>query len=97
MPVRATQPEILPPGSANRSAKPAADTIHQRMGGGGGAFRDENLDLLSRVLDTWFRVPGTNIRFGVDGIVGFVPALAISSVAWRAASLWLQPTSVASR
>jgi hypothetical protein len=45
------------------------------MGGGGGAFRDENLDLLSRVLDTWFRIPGTNIRFGLDGIVGFIPGV----------------------
>jgi hypothetical protein len=45
------------------------------MGGAGGVFRDENLDLLSRVLDTWFRVPGTQIRFGLDGIVGFVPGV----------------------
>ncbi len=58
-------------GSANR----APDGVHERLGGGGGAFRDENLDLLSRVLDTWFRVPGTNIRFGVDGIVGFIPGI----------------------
>jgi hypothetical protein len=43
--------------------------------GGGGIFRDENLDLLSRVLDTWFRVPGTSIRFGLDGIVGFIPGV----------------------
>jgi len=47
----------------------------QRMGGAGGVFRDENLDLLSRVLDTWFRIPGTNIRFGLDGIIGFVPGV----------------------
>jgi hypothetical protein len=45
------------------------------MGGGGGAFRDENLEILSRVLDTWFRIPGTNIRFGLDGIVGFIPGV----------------------
>jgi len=45
------------------------------MGGGAGVFRDENLDLLSRVLDTWFRVPGTQIRFGLDGIIGFVPGV----------------------
>ncbi|MDE1162079.1 MAG: DUF4112 domain-containing protein [Acidobacteriaceae bacterium] len=38
-------------------------------------FRDENLDLLSKVLDTWFRVPGTSIRFGLDGIIGFVPGI----------------------
>jgi hypothetical protein len=60
-----TDPEILPPGAPMRP----------RLGGGSGAFRDENLDMLSRVLDTWFRVPGTNIRFGLDGIVGFVPGI----------------------
>jgi hypothetical protein len=49
--------------------------MRPRLGGGSGAFRDENLDMLSRVLDTWFRVPGTNIRFGLDGIVGFVPGI----------------------
>jgi hypothetical protein len=68
MTVKATQPEILPPGRP-------ADGVRPRMGGAGGAFRDENLDLLSRVLDTWFRVPGTKIRFGLDGIVGFIPGI----------------------
>jgi hypothetical protein len=46
-----------------------------RLRGAGGIFRDENLDMLSRVLDTWFRVPGTDIRFGLDGIIGFVPGI----------------------
>ena len=68
MAVKATQPEILAPGSSTGRVQP-------RMGGGGGAFRDENLDMLSQVLDTWFRVPGTNIRFGLDGIVGFIPGV----------------------
>jgi hypothetical protein len=27
------------------------------------------------VLDTWFQVPGTKIRFGLDGIIGFVPGI----------------------
>jgi hypothetical protein len=49
--------------------------VRQRLGGAGGAFRDENLDFLSRLLDTWFRVPGTQIRFGLDGIVGFIPGV----------------------
>ncbi len=71
MMARTTQPEILPPGSATRTS----DGLRQRLGGGGGAFRDKNLDTLSRVLDTWFRVPGTNIRFGVDGVVGFIPGV----------------------
>jgi hypothetical protein len=65
MNAKTTEPEILLPG----------DQPHRRFGGAGGAFRDENLDLLSRLLDTWFRVPGTNIRFGLDGIIGFIPGV----------------------
>jgi hypothetical protein len=38
-------------------------------------FSDENLDLLSHLLDDWFRLPGTSIRFGIDGIVGLIPGL----------------------
>jgi Domain of unknown function (DUF4112) len=37
-----------------------------------------SLDLLRRwavLLDSAFRVPGTNIRFGLDAIVGLVPGL----------------------
>jgi hypothetical protein len=66
---KTTGPEVLPPGGFPR------DQAKPRMGGAGGLFRDENLDLLSRVLDTWFRIPGTNIRFGLDGIIGFVPGV----------------------
>jgi uncharacterized protein DUF4112 len=41
------------------------------------ASRD-NLDLLRRwavLLDAAFRVPGTNIRFGLDALLGLVPGL----------------------
>jgi hypothetical protein len=55
------EPEILPPTS--------------RGGAGNRIFRDENLDLLSRVLDSWFRIPGTSIRFGIDGIIGLIPGV----------------------
>ena len=55
------EPEILPPGS--------------RIGAPDGLFRDENLDILSRLLDSWFRIPGTSIRFGIDGIIGLVPGM----------------------
>jgi hypothetical protein len=64
-----TQPEILRPGE-NVPSLP-----RPRLGGAGGAFRDENLEMLSRLLDTWFKVPGTNIRFGLDGIIGFIPGI----------------------
>ena len=65
----APPPEILRPGQW------PADTAKPRLGGAGGAFRDENLEMLSRLLDTWFKVPGTNIRFGLDGIIGFIPGV----------------------
>jgi NAD/NADP transhydrogenase beta subunit len=38
-------------------------------------FADENLELVSHLLDDWFRIPGTQIRFGLDGIVGLIPGL----------------------
>src|ERR1700721_112720 len=55
------EPEILPPTG--------------RFAAGGRIFHDENLDLLSRVLDSWFRIPGTSIRFGLDGLIGLVPGI----------------------
>ncbi|RXS93687.1 DUF4112 domain-containing protein [Silvibacterium dinghuense] len=55
-------PEILPP-------------LRNRTRLGRRLFDDENLDLLAHVLDDWFRIPGTSIRFGIDGIIGLVPGL----------------------
>ena len=53
------KPEILPP------PRP----------GGTGVFSDRNLEALSHLLDDFLRVPGTPIRFGLDGIVGFIPGI----------------------
>ena len=55
------------------TAKP--EVLSPRMKRGGKAFDDENLDLLSHVLDDFIRIPGTSIRFGLDGIVGFIPGI----------------------
>jgi Domain of unknown function (DUF4112) len=60
------QPEILPPGPTEMAP---------RIKRGSGLFADENLDLLAHVLDDWFQIPGTSIRFGLDGIVGLIPGL----------------------
>ncbi|HEY4051710.1 MAG TPA: DUF4112 domain-containing protein [Acidobacteriaceae bacterium] len=60
------QPEVLPPD---------APTITPRMQQARKLFADENLDLLAHVLDDWFRIPGTSIRFGLDGLIGLVPGL----------------------
>lgn len=60
------EPEVLPPSGARRGG------VRGRVGG---AFGDENLDLLSHVLDDFVRVPGTNIRFGLDGVLALVPGI----------------------
>ncbi len=60
------QPEILPPD------KPGPAAHFQKAGA---LFADENLDLLAHILDDWFRIPGTSIRFGLDGIIGLVPGV----------------------
>jgi len=59
------------------------EIISPRTRRGSKAFDDESLDLLSHILDDWFRIPGTSIRFGIDGIVGFIPGVgdAIGGIA----------------
>jgi hypothetical protein len=39
----------------------------------------ERLDKLATLLDTALVIPGTNIRFGADALVGLVPVLAMPS------------------
>jgi hypothetical protein len=55
------------------TAKP--EILRPRNKKGGAAFSDENLDYLSHLLDDFIRIPGTPIRFGLDGIVGFIPGI----------------------
>jgi hypothetical protein len=55
-----------------------------------GASRSERIariDALASLLDTAFTVPGTNIRFGLDGLIGLVPG--IGDAITTAMSLWI--------
>ena len=36
-----------------------------------GRFR--HMDFLARLMDSQFRVPGTNFRFGLDAVIGLIP------------------------
>ena len=58
----------------NRGAEPEAGG-QNRWDRGAWIFRDETLRRLEILLDEAFRVPGTNFRFGIDGIIGLVPGL----------------------
>src|SRR4051812_26797617 len=46
-----------------------------RYGADSRTERLARLDMLATLLDTAFVVPGTNIRFGMDAIVGLLPGI----------------------
>lgn len=46
-----------------------------RWNRGAWLFRDSTLRHLEFLLDEAFRIPGTGIRFGIDGIIGLVPGV----------------------
>src|SRR6185436_10213424 len=37
--------------------------------------RMARLDAISKLLDVAFIVPGTNIRYGIDGLIGLIPVV----------------------
>ena len=49
--------------------------------------RIARLEALAKLLDVAFIVPGTNVRYGIDGIIGLVPV--IGDIITTAISLWL--------
>ncbi len=51
------------------------------------AQRIARIETLATMLDTAFIVPGTNFRFGFDGLIGLVPG--IGDAVTTALSLWL--------
>lgn len=54
------EPEIIPPGAEPRRSP---------------SLEDEQLDFLAALMDDLFRIPGTEIRFGLDPLVGLLPGL----------------------
>jgi hypothetical protein len=55
------------------TAKP--EILSPRVKRGGKMFDDEHLDILSHLLDDFIPIPGTSIRFGLDGIIGVIPGI----------------------
>jgi hypothetical protein len=49
--------------------------------------RFARLDALSKLLDVAFVLPGTNIRYGIDGLVGLIPV--VGDLLTTAISLWI--------
>jgi hypothetical protein len=63
----------------NANANPFANlTREQRLA---------RLDAVAKLLDIAFFVPGTKIRYGIDGIIGLIPV--VGDIMATALSLWL--------
>jgi hypothetical protein len=39
------------------------------------SISNEHLDYIAAVLDDMWQIPGTQIRFGLDGLIGWVPGI----------------------
>jgi hypothetical protein len=62
---------LQPPASPYAADMQSPDRWNQ----GAWLFRDRTLHGLQILLDEAFRIPGTGIRFGIDGIIGLVPGI----------------------
>jgi len=49
--------------------------------------RFARLEALAKLLDVAFILPGTNIRYGIDGLIGLIPV--VGDLITTAISLWL--------
>ncbi|MGY0571861.1 DUF4112 domain-containing protein [Bradyrhizobium sp. RDM12] len=49
--------------------------------------RIARLEALAKLLDVAFVLPGTNIRYGIDGLIGLIPV--VGDIITTAISLWL--------
>jgi hypothetical protein len=49
--------------------------------------RMARLDALAKLLDVAFILPGTNVRYGIDGLIGLIPV--VGDLITTAISLWL--------
>src|ERR1700760_1203924 len=64
---------------ANSSANPFGNlTREQRLA---------RLDALAKLLDVAFILPGTKVRYGIDGLIGLIPV--IGDIITTAISLWV--------
>jgi hypothetical protein len=57
----------------------------------------KNIDNLSKLMDNKFRIPGTDIRFGFDSIIGLIPGVGdMSTFAVSSYMLWIMAKNGAS-
>jgi hypothetical protein len=75
MSVRDPQRPAQPPTARSPLTTQFDPASLDRWNRGAWLFRDSTLQKIEILLDEAFRVPGTQIRFGIDGIIGLVPGI----------------------
>ena len=66
------------------------DFAHSSANPFGNLTREQRLarlDAIAKLLDVAFIVPGTNVRYGLDGLIGLIPV--VGDIITTAISLWL--------
>lgn len=104
-PAREIEVEVLPPGAIPRARpessppRPGPNPTHgavplrREQSGpqiGTSEFHDPFLALLARLMDSQFVIPGTNIRFGLDPIIGLLPGIGDGATALTSLMLLLK-------
>jgi di/tricarboxylate transporter len=57
----------------------------------------KNMEHLARLMDAQFRIPGTNFRFGLDGLIGLIPGAGdLSTFAVSGYMIWIMAKNGAS-
>lgn len=57
----------------------------------------KDLESLAKLMDAQFRIPGTNFRFGLDGLIGLIPGAGdLSTFAVSSYMLWIMAHNGAS-
>lgn len=71
------KPAVVVTTETHRPISPGENPVEVPPGffGTNGARGVPQLDLLARLMDSMFEIPGTGIRFGFDTILGLVPGL----------------------
>jgi hypothetical protein len=103
-PAREIEVEILPPGAIPRARSTSTSTSNpggtfrqtettdaQPIGGENKpGFDDPFIALIARLMDSVFVIPGTNIRFGLDPIIGLLPGIGDGATALTSLILFLK-------
>jgi len=57
----------------------------------------KNLDQLAKLMDSKFKIPGTEIRFGLDSLIGLIPGVGdLSTFAVSGYMVWIMTKNGAS-